>query len=86
MEDRTIDSRESLVLLFRDLRTSEVGWSGRETGRRLVVYWPNELAWRTLRGIVACKIGTAFAARTGHASLRAIGVFSNPALLGGIGG
>jgi magnesium-transporting ATPase (P-type) len=35
-------------------------------------------------GIVACQIGTAFAARTEHASLRAIGVFSNPALLGGI--
>ena len=28
--------------------------------------------------------GTAFAARTDHASLRAIGVFSNPALLVGI--
>ena len=37
-------------------------------------------------GIVACQIGTAFAARTEHASLRAIGVFSNPALLVGIGG
>jgi calcium-translocating P-type ATPase len=35
-------------------------------------------------GIVACQIGTGFAARTDHASLRAIGVFSNPALLGGI--
>ena len=35
-------------------------------------------------GIVACQIGTAFAARTEHASLRAIGVFSNPALLVGI--
>jgi magnesium-transporting ATPase (P-type) len=35
-------------------------------------------------GIVACQIGTAFAVRTEHASLREIGVFSNPALLGGI--
>jgi calcium-translocating P-type ATPase len=35
-------------------------------------------------GIVTCQIGTAFAARTEHASLRAIGVFSNPALLIGI--
>jgi magnesium-transporting ATPase (P-type) len=35
-------------------------------------------------GIVACQIGTAFAARTERASLRAIGVFSNPALLVGI--
>ncbi len=39
------------------------------------------MAWL---GIVACQIGTAFAARTDHASLRAIGVFSNPALLVGI--
>jgi magnesium-transporting ATPase (P-type) len=37
-------------------------------------------------GIVACQIGTAFAARTEHASLRAIGAFSNPALLVGIAG
>jgi magnesium-transporting ATPase (P-type) len=38
----------------------------------------------TFAGIVACQIGTAFAARTDHASLRSIGVFSNPLLLGGI--
>jgi calcium-translocating P-type ATPase len=36
-------------------------------------------------GIVACQIGTAFAARTERASLRSIGVFSNHYLLGGIG-
>jgi len=36
-------------------------------------------------GIVACQIGTVFAARTDHASLRALGVFTNPALLVGIG-
>lgn len=36
-------------------------------------------------GIVACQIGTAFAARTSHAALREIGVFSNRVLLGGIG-
>ncbi|WP_457030771.1 cation-translocating P-type ATPase [Kitasatospora sp. P5_F3] len=35
-------------------------------------------------GIVACQIGTAFAARTEHASLRSVGVLSNPQLLGGI--
>jgi magnesium-transporting ATPase (P-type) len=35
-------------------------------------------------GIVTCQIGTAFAARTERASLRAIGVFSNPALLVGM--
>ncbi|MEV8099027.1 cation-transporting P-type ATPase [Kitasatospora sp. NPDC085879] len=35
-------------------------------------------------GIVACQIGTAFAARTDRASLRSIGLFSNRQLLGGI--
>ena len=36
-------------------------------------------------GIVTCQIGTAFAVRTDHASLRSIGVFSNRFLLGAIG-
>jgi calcium-translocating P-type ATPase len=35
-------------------------------------------------GIVACQVGTAFAARTERASLRTIGVFTNPSLLYGI--
>jgi magnesium-transporting ATPase (P-type) len=35
----------------------------------------------TFTGIVACQIGTAFAARTDHASLFTIGVWSNPLLL-----
>ncbi len=38
----------------------------------------------TFAGIVACQIGTAVAARTEHASLRSIGVFSNRLLLWGI--
>ena len=38
----------------------------------------------TFAGIVACQIGTAFAARTDRASLRSIGVFSNRMLLWGI--
>jgi calcium-translocating P-type ATPase len=38
----------------------------------------------TFAGIVACQIGTAFAARTDHASLRTVGVFSNRLLLWGI--
>ena len=38
----------------------------------------------TFVAIVACQIGTAFAARTDRASLRAIGVLSNPLLLCGI--
>jgi calcium-translocating P-type ATPase len=39
----------------------------------------------TLFGMIAGQIGTAFAARTEHASLRSVGVFSNPLLLWGIG-
>jgi calcium-translocating P-type ATPase len=38
----------------------------------------------TFLGIVACQIGTAVAARTEHASLRSIGLFSNRLLLWGI--
>jgi magnesium-transporting ATPase (P-type) len=38
----------------------------------------------TFAGIVTCQIGTAFAARTDYASLRSVGVFSNPMLLWGI--
>jgi magnesium-transporting ATPase (P-type) len=38
----------------------------------------------TFAGITACQVGTAFAARTTHASLRQIGVLSNQLLLGGI--
>jgi len=35
-------------------------------------------------GIVACQVGTAFAVRTDHASLREVGVFSNKPLLAAI--
>jgi calcium-translocating P-type ATPase len=38
----------------------------------------------TFAGIVACQIGTAIAARTEHASLRAVGFFTNRLLLWGI--
>ena len=38
----------------------------------------------TILGIVACQIGTAVAARTDHAALRAVGVISNHLLLWGI--
>jgi magnesium-transporting ATPase (P-type) len=36
-------------------------------------------------GIVSCQIGTAFAVRTSHASLRSVGIFTNRFLLGAIG-
>ena len=38
----------------------------------------------TFLGMVAGQIGTAFAARTERATLRSVGVFSNPLLLWGI--
>jgi magnesium-transporting ATPase (P-type) len=38
----------------------------------------------TFLGIVACQVGTAVAARTEGASLRQVGVFSNPLLVWGI--
>ena len=38
----------------------------------------------TFAGIVACQIGTAFAARTERASLRSVGLFTNRLLLWGI--
>ena len=50
---------------------------------------PLHSVWRqattmTFLGIVACQIGTAFAARTEHASLASIGLLSNRMLLWGI--
>jgi len=38
----------------------------------------------TFAGIVACQLGTAWAARTEHARLRDVGLWSNPLLLWGI--
>jgi magnesium-transporting ATPase (P-type) len=38
----------------------------------------------TFAGIVTCQVGTAFAARTDHAALHDIGLFTNPLLLAGI--
>ncbi|GGV40772.1 magnesium-transporting ATPase [Actinomadura cremea] len=38
----------------------------------------------TFAGLVACQVGTAMAARTDHASLRRVGLLTNPLLLGGI--
>jgi magnesium-transporting ATPase (P-type) len=37
----------------------------------------------TFLGIVACQLGTGLAARTDHASLRSVGLFTNPLLLWG---
>ena len=43
-----------------------------------------EATTMTFAGIVTCQIGTAFASRTESASLRAVGLLTNPLLLGGI--
>jgi calcium-translocating P-type ATPase len=62
------------------------GWSpGDATGPGA----PLHHAWiqattMTFVGIVACQVGTAMAARTDHASLRSIGLFSNRLLIWGI--
>jgi calcium-translocating P-type ATPase len=43
-----------------------------------------EATTMTWAGIVACQMGAAFAVRTSYASLRQVGVFSNPYLLRGV--
>ena len=56
------------------------GWSpGEATGTGTPLH-DDYLAATTMTfaGITACRVGTAFAARTSHASLRQIGIFTNP--------
>jgi calcium-translocating P-type ATPase len=61
------------------------GWSpGDDTGKGSLHHAYREATTMTFLGMVACQIGTAFAARTDRASLRSIGVFSNRLLLWGI--
>ena len=62
------------------------GWhAGADTGPgtplNLAYRQATTVAWL---GIVACQVGTAFAVRTDHASLRQVGVFTNKLLLAGI--
>ncbi|HEX2741077.1 MAG TPA: cation-transporting P-type ATPase [Rubrobacter sp.] len=62
------------------------GWSpGEATGQGSHLHGAYLAATTmTFAGITACQVGTAFATRTSHASLREIGVFSNRLLLWGI--
>ncbi|HEX6457266.1 MAG TPA: cation-transporting P-type ATPase [Solirubrobacterales bacterium] len=62
------------------------GWSPNDpTGEGAPLHHAYQQATTmTFLSMVACQIGTAFAARTEHASLRSIGVFSNRLLLWGI--
>jgi calcium-translocating P-type ATPase len=65
---------------------TKAGWSpGDPTGSGTPLHGAYlEATTMTFFGMVMSQIGTAFAARTDRASLRSIGVFSNPLLLWGI--
>jgi magnesium-transporting ATPase (P-type) len=62
------------------------GWSpGDATGPGMALHHTYlQATTMTWAGIVACQMGAAFAVRTSHASLREVGVFSNPHLLRGV--
>jgi calcium-translocating P-type ATPase len=64
----------------------KAGWSlGAPTGTGTALnHGYREATTMTFFSMVACQIGTAFAARTDRASLRSVGVFSNRLLLWGI--
>jgi len=77
----------TLVMTGFFLTLRHAGWrAGEATGPGSLLHHAYQqattVAWL---GIVACQIGTAFAVRTDHASLRSVGVFSNRFLLGAIG-
>ncbi len=61
----------------------QAGWhAGDAVGRGLPLHHAYlQATTMTFAGIVACQIGTAFAARTEHASLRSAGAFTNRTLL-----
>jgi calcium-translocating P-type ATPase len=75
-----------LVLLGFFLALQAGGWYlGADTGAGTALHhtW-QQATTMTFLGIVACQIGTAFAARTDRASLRSIGLTSNRLLLWGV--
>ena len=74
-----------LVMLVFLVTLTNGGWhlGADMSSGRLNHVWQQATTMSFL-GIVACQIGTAMAARTQHASLRAVGVFTNPLLLWGI--
>jgi calcium-translocating P-type ATPase len=63
------------------------GWRpGADTGPHAALHHAYlQATTATFMGIVACQVGTAVSCRTDRASLRSIGMFSNPLLLAGIG-
>jgi len=75
-----------LVLLGFFVALQAGGWHlGADTGAGSALHhtW-QQATTMTFLGIVACQIGTAFAARTDRASLRSIGLTSNRMLLWGV--
>ena len=76
----------TLVMAGFFLTLRHAGWHpGAPTGPGSPLYQgyrqATTVAWL---GIVACQVGTAFAVRTDHASLRQVGLFTNKLLLAGI--
>jgi magnesium-transporting ATPase (P-type) len=76
----------SLVMAGFFLTLRHAGWyPGADTGPgsplNHAYRQATTVAWL---GIVACQVGTAFAVRTDHASLRSVGVLTNKFLLAGI--
>ena len=76
----------TLVMAGFFLTLRHAGWHpGARTGPGSPLYegyrQATTVAWL---GIVACQVGTAFAVRTDHASLRQVGLFTNKLLLAGI--
>ena len=76
----------ALVLLGFFIVLWQAGWQpGAPTGEGAPLHEAYRQATTvSFVGIVSCQIGTAFAARTDHASLFSVGVFSNRLLLWGI--
>ena len=77
----------TLVMAGFFVTLRQAGWHpGAATGPGTPLYQgyrqATTVAWL---GIVACQVGTAFAVRTDHASLRQVGLFTNKLLLAAIG-
>jgi magnesium-transporting ATPase (P-type) len=74
-----------LVMLVFLVTLLEGGWRlGDDVGSDPLHHVWQQATTMSFLGIVACQIGTAMAARTQHASLREVGIWTNRLLLWGI--
>jgi magnesium-transporting ATPase (P-type) len=74
-----------LVMLVFLVTLVDGGWHlGDDVGSGPLHHVWQQATTMSFLGIVACQIGTAMAARTQHASLRQVGIWTNPLLLWGI--